>query len=527
MTAASSPEAASRQRHHPGAAALVLPGWAKTALWLLLALALALILQSVRLQRVWSSGAFFDTDDAMRMVQARDLLAGQSWFDMTAYRLDPPQGMFSHWTRLVDIPLAALVLLFRLFLDADMAERAARVAFPSLMLLGLFGAGIYAARVYVGRNMRLMGVAAMFCCGVMFWQFPPGRVDHHAPQIVALLIAVVAMAEAFGSSRAKTVAALSGAMTALSLAIGLENLPFLAVVALVPGLAFLFLGAAARDMLLGYALGLAGAIVPLFLITVSPDRWGVRVCDALSGAHMLAVLLGCGGYALLAASVKILGRPWRRIAALGAVGALAASPLLGASAACLLDPFAGIDPVVRRLWLDRNPEVMSIAEEFRIDPDGAIVMAVPLLIGFCGALFGVWRTSGVARGRWALLSVQIALGLVAGALHLRVFSTIMPLAAVGLLGPVAALRDYLAAQSDDPRRRHVPVIGALAAIFFASSFGVTLAVPELKPQTPARNAFWRPACERPEFLRAPRGIPAGAGDRADLGRPLHSRPYAP
>jgi len=46
-------------------------------------------------QEVWRTGAFFDTDDAMRAVQVRDLLAGQSWFDMTSWRLDPPNGVFS------------------------------------------------------------------------------------------------------------------------------------------------------------------------------------------------------------------------------------------------------------------------------------------------------------------------------------------------------------------------------------------------------------------------------------------------
>src|SRR3954452_14790108 len=49
---------------------------------------------------VWRTGSFIDTDDAMRLVQVRDLLAGQSWFDLTATRLDPP-GTLMHWSRVV------------------------------------------------------------------------------------------------------------------------------------------------------------------------------------------------------------------------------------------------------------------------------------------------------------------------------------------------------------------------------------------------------------------------------------------
>lgn len=33
-----------------------------------------------------------DTDDAMRLAEVRDLVAGQSWFDMVQHRFLPPAG---------------------------------------------------------------------------------------------------------------------------------------------------------------------------------------------------------------------------------------------------------------------------------------------------------------------------------------------------------------------------------------------------------------------------------------------------
>src|SRR5437763_434317 len=48
--------------------------------------------------------SFGDTDDAMRLVEIRDFLAGQGWFDLHQYRLDPPAGLPMHWSRLVDLP---------------------------------------------------------------------------------------------------------------------------------------------------------------------------------------------------------------------------------------------------------------------------------------------------------------------------------------------------------------------------------------------------------------------------------------
>ncbi|HMA50771.1 MAG TPA: hypothetical protein VKP60_13520, partial [Magnetospirillaceae bacterium] len=49
---------------------------------------------------------FSDTDDHMRLQQVRDWMAGQSWFDVTQYRMNPPTGMLMHWSRLLDVPLA-------------------------------------------------------------------------------------------------------------------------------------------------------------------------------------------------------------------------------------------------------------------------------------------------------------------------------------------------------------------------------------------------------------------------------------
>jgi hypothetical protein len=47
-----------------------------------------------------------DTDDNLRMMQVRDLMRGQDWYDLRQYRLNPPFGADIHWSRLVDLPIA-------------------------------------------------------------------------------------------------------------------------------------------------------------------------------------------------------------------------------------------------------------------------------------------------------------------------------------------------------------------------------------------------------------------------------------
>ena len=64
-----------------------------------------------------------DTDDNMRMMQVRALLHGQGWFDLRQYRLDPPFGANIHWSRLVDLPIAGLILLLRPLIGGANAEQ--------------------------------------------------------------------------------------------------------------------------------------------------------------------------------------------------------------------------------------------------------------------------------------------------------------------------------------------------------------------------------------------------------------------
>ena len=75
----------------------------------------------------------------MRLVQVRDLLAGQGWFDLTQYRLNPPDGVAMHWSRLIDLPIAVLIRAGELVAAAALAERLALTVWPAGLLLRLPG----------------------------------------------------------------------------------------------------------------------------------------------------------------------------------------------------------------------------------------------------------------------------------------------------------------------------------------------------------------------------------------------------
>jgi hypothetical protein len=117
-----------------------------------------------------------DTDDAMRLVFVRDLLSGRGWYDQLDIRLQPPTGVYMHWSRLLDGALAGVMRIFGLAMSPPAAEVATRFSWP---LLWIFPAVFCALTI----ALRLGGSLAVFVCAVLlasnqqpFVEFVPGRI---------------------------------------------------------------------------------------------------------------------------------------------------------------------------------------------------------------------------------------------------------------------------------------------------------------------------------------------------------------
>ena len=74
--------------------------------------------------------ALSDTDDNLRLAEVKAWLGGQEWFDLRQYKLAPPEGLNVHWSRIVDLPIAGLILLFRPLFGEFTAERIATAVAP-------------------------------------------------------------------------------------------------------------------------------------------------------------------------------------------------------------------------------------------------------------------------------------------------------------------------------------------------------------------------------------------------------------
>ena len=404
-----------------------------------------------------------DPDDFMRLLQVRDWLAGQSWWDVRQHRMDPPGGADMHWSRLVDLPIAAFLLLFRLFLAEPWASAASMIAVPLLQLLlamALLRALVRA--LGAGEGAVLAATALPLLFPLLVDTFLPLRIDHHGWQALAVLGAALLMVR--GGWRN---AVWAGAVMALALTISLEVLPFAAMVGGLFALRFVRFGRREHE---GFLLGLA-LVAPLLALATRWPTLGAALCDQLSWPH----LLGFSGAAACVLAGRLApgqDRPAGRIATLFPAAAVAAAAMLLPLGACALDPFAGMDPVLRAEWLERVPEGLPVWRQ-PLSVAAMLLWTVGVIVA--GARLA-WRKAAGApeRERWAMLAL-LAVG--AGGISLLVLRA--GLAAQLLTVPFAAIlvAHYL------PRARAIAslpgrVLATLACLLLATP---TLASAAVKP----------------------------------------------
>ena len=361
---------------------------------------------SVLVLRGWvvpSGGPFFsDTDDAMRLVRVRDLLAGQDWYDWTQHRLNTPFGADIHWSRLIDAPLAALLWLF---------ERLG-VARPDIWVGHVWPLGLFALLMLVSallcRRLAgpwgvLPGVVLPALSPAVTAEFMPGRIDHHNVQILITLALAWALVE---SLRRPGFAVLAGLLAISGLAIGTEALPqvFAAILAL--GLVFVF-HPAGPAVLWRFGAAMALGAVAHQLIAHPQARWFEAACDAYSLVYAAAGGVVGIGMIGLALSAPLLRGPWPRLAA-GLVLAIAGGGgLLLAFPQCLAGPYGNLEPWLVDNWInaisEAKPWIASLADL----PAYTIAVGIPPLLG--GALMVVAAVRERRdRAEWLVLLGMLA-----------------------------------------------------------------------------------------------------------------------
>lgn len=327
-----------------------------------------------------------DTDDATRILQVRAFLDGAGWYDTTIAKIGGAVPLVSHWSRLIDAPLALLIAFFGLFTSADTALLLARVVWPSLLLLVFLRLLVAEAEARQGWLAGLICAGLAMTCLTGLFQFRIGRIDHHNAMILGTVIGLLMLARSLDQPRTATIA---GVLLGLGLAVGYEPLalivPLLALASLAAVVDTRFIDAVAAAMT-AFALTLLAAV----LATVAPARWLSGACDALSVNMVLLIGVGAAGLHLIAryrASLSLT----QRVGALAATGAVAAAAFLVPEPACIAGPFGQVSADAKHLWLVHVRETQSIIAEAKGSP--LIAMSFVLLMAT-----GIWA----AVSRWRM-----------------------------------------------------------------------------------------------------------------------------
>ncbi|QKV18827.1 hypothetical protein [Oricola thermophila] len=409
-----------------------------------------------------------DVDDRMRALQIHDLLADGDWFDRTLPFIDMPEAYVSPWSRLVDLPYVLAVRALSPIGGIDAAMALAVGIWPLLLFILFAVLAVRVMRSIVGGAPRALHAAiAVLPMVFALWDFVPGRIDHHNVQLV-LMLAMLAGLVDFRPGRGGTVA---GIAATLSIEVGLECLPYIAV-----GFGSLALLAAMRGNEAVFRLracGLAFALsaVPVALAFSGPAAVLAAACDAMSGFWVAAILLGGAVAAIVPVSwrLPVLASSAARLASLAIAGALAAGVLVCAFPACLDGPYAMVDAVSRSLWLDRLDQESGAAVLFENGAIGILGMLLVFLVVLGFALPPALRRFRTGAPAAMLVWSVAAVSLVQAFLMLRAIP--FPSAFVSVLLPMV-LRDASAATV---RRRLLPamlsplLLAALAAPLFPAS----------------------------------------------------------
>ncbi|CDX16112.1 conserved membrane hypothetical protein [Mesorhizobium sp. ORS 3324] len=304
------------------------------------------------------SDAGGDNDSLLQLVEVRDLIGGQGWFDLHQYRMGLEGGFVMHWSRLLDAPLALGILAMSgLTGSMPLAEQIMQVAWPALLFWLTLFFTVRAARAFGGAGAVVpavvIGAAAYQFVGI----YSPGSLDHHNVQLMLTMASLSLLLEAPASRWA---ALPSGMCAALTLAIGMESAPYAGAIGALVALLFLA-GAIMEKRIAGdFGLGFAGLSAFAFMTTIPMSAWGQAQCDAFSLVHF--VVAGIAGTGLAAiASIDALSRTRQaRLMSLGVLAIALCAAVTGLFPQCLAAPYANLDPRLKELWLDNINEAQSL-----------------------------------------------------------------------------------------------------------------------------------------------------------------------
>jgi hypothetical protein len=366
------------------------------------------------------NGGVFDalsTDDAMRLVEVGDLIGGQGWFDVFQYRMDPPGGTSMHWSRLIDAPLAGLILLLKPLLGMHDAQALTLYFWPTLLFAVALALIAAIARQMSNSTTPVIAAVVLAVLSLpALVHFRAGAIDHHNAQIV-LLLALVLMTTQIEQSAVK--AALGGLMASLSLAIGIEMLPAIAAIGLAVFGLFVWRGAPVARQVGAFGAGLAASSLLLAPALLPLSSLTAPVCDAFGGPVLLLTVGGGIGLMLMVRIDRYQSTLRMRAVSGATLAIVLVGSFLALFSGCIASPFGHLDPIVISLWVNNVGEAISFARMLQLFPERVASYYVFPIMTMGLAAMALIRSYPAERFRWIVASGTLAALIGFGFLQMR------------------------------------------------------------------------------------------------------------
>lgn len=448
------------------------------------------------------SNAGGDNDSLLRLVEVRDMLAGQGWFDLHQYRMGPEGGFVMHWSRLVDAPLAAIILAASALTGSmAMAEAIAQVLWPALLFCLAVFCLARAARSFAGAGAVLpaivIGAAALHFIGI----FLPGALDHHNVQLTLTLASLSLLLEA---PTHRWAALISGLCAALTLAVGMETAPYGATIGACVALLFVVDPCGERRIARDFGLGFAGVSALVFVTTIPPSAWSQAQCDAFSAVQFVVAAVAGLGLAVVTSLKLSNGAASRRLISLGLLALVLGAVVVALFPQCLAAPYANLDPRLKELWLDHIDEAQSL---FHIAVNEPASLAARYVTPLVAILLMALRLRRPWRRQDSLVGALLVAAFIVSVWQVRGSTFSIALAVIPLSAWIASWRERASispSRSVSLRMAAVWLV-SVNAVWAGAAAATSSAFEGAKVSAAAEDAD--PACTRKASFTALAGLP--------------------
>ncbi|MEH6626073.1 MAG: hypothetical protein V7739_06510 [Motiliproteus sp.] len=347
------------------------------ALWLLLSVSYVLT-HSTELMQL----DLADTDDYMRLHQVVNWIHGANWYDFNVARLNPPEGVVLHWSRLPDLPLAATIEALSPVFGEQLAIVSAVILVPSLLLLIMVLLLWFGSRAFDNSETAIIASIYLMACIPVLAKLYPGKLDHHGWQLMLMMALWVCLVQACRQHWKLRYGLAAGVVMALSLWVGLETLPIILVLFTFLTLRWVLgtigVGKYSLVMAVSFALGVS-LLLPLHR---SPAEIWQSSCDNLAINWILPAWLGSGYFLFLQSMGPRLKRTASRLFSAFAGALVCMLILLAVYPSCLFEgPYGQLSPLLQQEFLSQITEVKGALYYLNSDPTAFVLfLGFPMLV---------------------------------------------------------------------------------------------------------------------------------------------------